>query len=92
MKIIVAITLTWSKIMASVIFVMGWTFSFIIRAEADLAVKVIITSMTISAGLLGWRQATNTLRSVFPNGDGKNNNGDDNRISEESSEAPITDP
>ena len=84
-----AITLTWSKIMASVIFLAGTVFSiFLLRADGGIAEasQIFLTCTVVSAGLLGFRQATTAFKSmakkvVY-----------DDRVSEERSEVFDTNP
>ena len=62
-----AITLTWSKLMATVIFFAGLFISiYILKTNEDLAAEVFIKSTTISASLLGWRQAANVVKRALP--------------------------
>ena len=87
-----AITLTWSKMMATVIFFAGLVISLMLikRYEIDSAVKIFSTCTAVSAGLLGWRQAANAVKSLpttLLNGL-KN----DDRVSDEHSEVSVTDP
>jgi hypothetical protein len=87
-----AITLTWSKMMATVIFLAGLVISLMLirRSEIDSAVKIFSTCTAVSAGLLGWRQAANAVKSLpttLLNGL-KN----DDRVSDEHSEVSVTDP
>jgi len=87
-----AITLTWSKLVATVILIVGSIISFIIiKTNKDLAVDVFLKTTTISAGLLGWRQAANVVKRAIP---AKiiNRLTNDDRISDEHSKVPVTDP
>lgn len=66
------ITLTWSKIMAATIFLVGAVFSIILlgqggRAEAT---QIFTTCVVTAAGLLGCRQAANAVRSRWQNNNG----------------------
>ena len=62
-----AITLTWSKLMATVIFFAGLFISlYILKSDQDAAVELFLKTTTISAGLLGWRQAANVVKSAIP--------------------------
>ena len=81
-----AITLTWSKIMAAVIFLAGTVFSiFLLRADGGTAVatQVFITCTLTSAGLLGFRQATTAFKTMAKH---------DDRVQKEHSEVFDTDP
>ena len=87
-----AITLTWSKLMATVIFLAGLLISlYILKSNQDLAVEVFFKSTTISAGLLGWRQAANVVKSAIP---AKiiNRLTNDDRLSDKHPEVSVTDP
>ena len=86
-----AITLTWSKLMATVIFFAGLiVFIFVRKTNQDMAVEVFLKTTTISAGLLGWRQAANVVRSAIP---AKIiNRLNDDRFSDEHPEVSVTDP
>jgi len=89
-----AITLTWSKIMASIILVLGFAFSILLLKDDSLkthAPTIFSTCVVITAGLLGWRQATTTLKSTIPFWTKKSVLYDDG-VSKESSEVPVTDP
>lgn len=87
----VAITLTWSKVMAAVIFLAGTVFSMMLfKSDTSSATQVFTTCTITAAGLLGWRQATNALKGI-PTSilNGLKN---DDRVSDEHSEVPVTDP
>ena len=87
-----AITLTWSKLMATVIFLAGLLISlYIIKSNQDAAVELFLKSTTMSAGLLGWRQAANVVKSAIP---AKiiNRLTNEDRLSEEHPEVSVTDP
>ncbi|KKN85540.1 hypothetical protein LCGC14_0278630 [marine sediment metagenome] len=85
-----AITLTWSKLIASVIFLAGLFISiYLLKKDQDLAVEVFFKSTTISAGLLGWRQAANVVKSAIPAKIINRLNED--RLSDEYPEVPVTD-
>jgi hypothetical protein len=87
-----AITLTWSKLMATVIFLAGLLISlFILKSNQGAAVELFLKSTTMSAGLLGWRQAANVVKSAIP---AKiiNKLTDDDRLSDKHSEVSVTDP
>lgn len=87
-----AITLTWSKLMATVIFFAGLFISiYLLKRDQDAAVEVFFKSTTISAGLLGWRQAANVVRSAIP---AKiiNRLTNEDRLSDEHPEVSVTDP
>lgn len=63
----VAITLTWSKLMASIIFLAGTIFSIILLTKEtgiDDATQVFLTCTVTSAGLLGFRQATTAFKTM----------------------------
>ncbi len=84
-----AITLTWSKIMASVIFLAGTVFSiFLLKIDGGItaASQIFLTCTVVSAGLLGFRQATTAFKSMA-----KTTVYDD-RVPEERSEVFDTDP
>jgi hypothetical protein len=84
-----AITLTWSKLMAAVIFLAGAVFSiFILKTDGgvDEASQIFLTCTVVSSGLLGFRQATTAIKSMA-----KNTVYDDG-LSEESSEVLDTNP
>lgn len=87
-----AITLTWSKLMATVIFLAGLLISlYIIKSNQDAAVELFLKSTTMSAGLLGWRQAANVVKSAIP---AKiiNRLTNEDRLSNEHPEVSVTDP
>ena len=88
----VAITLTWSKVMATVIFLAGLVFSLLILKQADIdaAKSVFINSTFVSAGMLGWRQATSAVKGALPTNI-LNRLTNDNRLPDESSEVPVAD-
>ncbi len=87
-----AITLTWSKIMATVILIAGFIISsIIIKTNQDMAVEVFLKTTTISASLLGWRQAANVVKRAIP-ANIINRLTNDDRISDEYSKVPVTDP
>jgi hypothetical protein len=88
------ITLTWSKIMAAIIFLSGLIFGILIfhynqSAGLDKATEVFLTCTIVSAGLLGWRQAATTVRTFL---NGKANGGNDNGVSKESAPLPVAEP
>ena len=78
--------------MATVIFIAGLVLSLIILKQSDIesAKSVFINCTFVSAGLLGWRQATTAVRNAIP---AKFLNRDnDDTVSDESPEVPVTDP
>jgi len=80
--------------MATVIFLSGLVFSIVLMRhnggeESRQATEVMLTCAFIAAGLLGWRQATNMVRSAIQNGKTER---DDNGISEEPSPLPVAEP
>lgn len=87
-----AITLTWSKLMATVIFLAGLLISlYLLKSNQDLAVELFLKSTTMSAGLLGWRQAANVVRSAIP-AHIINRLTNEDRLSDEYPEVPLTNP
>jgi len=82
--------------MATIIFLSGFILSVVImkhnseEGSVRIASEIFLTCTFVSAGLLGWRQATNAVRDVIQNGKTKRdvNNG----VSEEPSPLPVTDP
>ena len=86
-----AITLTWSKLMATVIFLAGLLISLLIlKTSQDAAVSVFTKTTAVSAGLLGWRQAANAVKSLPTTLLNRLKN--DDRVSDKHSEVPVTDP
>lgn len=87
----IAITLTWSKIMAFVIFAGGLAFSLILLNKSDIetARSVFMKCTVVSAGLLGWRQVNTTAKTAIQTKFLKGDN--DDRLSDKSSEVSVAD-
>lgn len=68
----IKITLTWSKIMAATIFLVGAAFAIILLGQGAKAeaTQIFSTCVVTAAGLLGCRQAANAVRSRWQNGNG----------------------
>ena len=66
------ITLTWSKIMAATIFLVGAVFAIILLGQGGTAeaTQIFTTCVVTAAGLLGCRQAANAVRSRWQNNNG----------------------
>jgi hypothetical protein len=59
------ITLTWSKIIAVVILLVGVAFAYsLVSKDTEKASEILLTAMFLCAGLLGWRQAATTIKGI----------------------------
>jgi len=92
-----SVTLTYSKIMAALILLLGFTFSIMLYKvnRIDGATQVFLTSMVTAGGLLGVRQVANVFKTngngnglIGPQKEMANGHG----LSEESSGVSVTDP